>query len=91
MKQIGTDFQGWPINKITLEEILQELGAIKVKDIKGNEILGFNSNDSILNSYPRTLEDDGMGYGVNDKFITSIDRNGDNINMFLDKEFLEDN
>ena len=43
MKQIGTDFQGWPINKITLEEILQELGAIKVKDIKGNEILGFNS------------------------------------------------
>jgi len=91
MKQIGTDFQGWPINKLTLEEILQELGAIKVKDIKGNEILGFNSNDSILHSYPRTLEDDGMGYGVNDKFITSIDRNGDNINMFLDKEFLEDN
>lgn len=90
MEQIGFDFQGWPINKLTLEEILQEMGAIKVKDIKGNNILGFNSNDSVLNSYPRTLEDDGMGYGVNDKFITSIDRNGDNINIFLDKEILED-
>lgn len=85
MEKIGIDFQGWSIYKLTLEEILQEMGAIKVRDIEGNDILGFNSNDSILNSYPRTLEDDGMGYGVNEKFITSVDRNGDNINIFLDK------
>ncbi len=89
MEQIGTDFQGWPINKLTLKEILQEMGAIKVRDIKGNDILGFNANDSVLNSYPRTLEDDGMGYGVNEKFITSVDRNEDNINFFIDKEILE--
>lgn len=89
MEQIGTDFQGWPISKLTLEEILQKMGAIKVRDIKGNDILGFNTNDSVLNSYPRTLEDDGMGYGVNEKFITSVDRNEDNINFFIDKEILE--
>lgn len=89
MEQIGTDFQGWPINKLTLEEILQKMGAIKVRDIKGNDIFGFNTNDSVLNSYPRTLEDDGMGYGVNEKFITSVDRNEDNINFFIDKEILE--
>ena len=69
MKQIGTDFQGWPINALTLKEILKQLGFTDTGDgyfiEKGNEI---------LNAYPRLLEDDGMGYGIDSGFITIAEK-----------------
>ena len=69
MKQIGTDFQGWPINALTLKEILKQLGFTDTGDgyfiEKGNEI---------LNAYPRLLEDDGMGYGIDSGFITLAEK-----------------
>ena len=83
MKAISKDFQGWPIYALTWREILNKLPFVK------NGVI--DQNDPRLDIYPRTLEDDGMGYGVNEKFITSVDRNEDNINFFIDKEILENN
>ena len=69
MKQIGTDFQGWSINALTLKEILKQLGFTDTGDgyfiEKGNEI---------LNAYPLLLEDDGMGYGIDSGFITLAEK-----------------
>ena len=69
MKEIGTDFQGWPIYALTLKEILKQLGFTDTGDgyfiEKGNEI---------LNAYPRLLEDDGMGYGIDSGFITLAEK-----------------
>lgn len=68
MKQIGTDFQGWPINALTLREILQRLGFIEY--LPGEFTIG---NLELLDSYPLTLEDDGMAYGIKPMFITEVD------------------
>lgn len=69
MKEIRTDFQGWPIHALTLKEILKQLGFTDTGDgyfiEKGNEI---------LNAYPRLLEDDGMGYGIDSGFITLAEK-----------------
>lgn len=68
MIQIGTDFQGWPVNALTLKEILKELG------FKENEDSFFISKDSkLLDAYPYLLEDDGMGYGVDSEYIVEVD------------------
>lgn len=68
MKQIGIDFQGWPINVLTLREILQRLGFIEY--LPGEFTIG---NLELLDSYPLTLEDDGMAYGIKPMFITEVD------------------
>lgn len=67
MKQINYDFQGWPTYIMTLKEILMELGFTE------NEgKLSIDSNNEILNAYPRLLTDDGMGYGVDEEYITEV-------------------
>lgn len=63
---IGYDFQGWPIYKITLREILTRLGAEKSYD---GSVFGWDVNDPLLDMCPTVLEDDGMGYGINEKYI----------------------
>lgn len=68
MKQISTDFQGWPINALTLKEILLALGFKEE-----NRTLSISIDNPILEAYPRTLEDDGMAYGVNTQYITEAD------------------
>lgn len=82
MKQIGTDFQGWPINVLTLREILQRLGFIEY--LPGEFTIG---NLELLDSYPLTLEDDGMAYGIKPMFITEVDNeiyknDESNLNVF---------
>lgn len=73
MIQIGTDFQGWPVNAMTLREILKELGfeedSETVTLIKGEE------TNQLLNSYPYLLKDDGTGYGVSGEYITEVSPN----------------
>jgi hypothetical protein len=69
MKQIGIDFQGWPINALTLREILYKLGF--EENLSGNFV--FTGNPEFLDSYPLTLEDDGMAYGVRPMLITEVD------------------
>lgn len=70
MKTISYDFQGWPMNALTLWEILEKLGFKK----EGNKVVGEISED-LLNAYPVLLEDDGMGYGVNQQYIIEVDKN----------------
>lgn len=65
---IGFNFQGWPIYKITIREMLKQLGAIE-----RDGWIGFENDSKILNLFPVTLEDDGMAYGVNEQFITLVD------------------
>lgn len=71
MKEISTDFQGWPVKAMTWNEILQAIGIIN-EEPKCEEYK-VNINNPILNTYPKVLEDDGMGYGVNPRFIVSSD------------------
>lgn len=71
MKQIGTDFQGWPINALTLREILHRLGF--EEDSETITLIKGEDNNELLDSYPLTLEDDGMAYGIKPMFITEVD------------------
>lgn len=71
MKQIGTDFQGWPIYAMNLGEILKRLGFVendKMISLEKNE-----KTEKLLESYPCLLTDDGMGYGVNPEYVTEVD------------------
>lgn len=68
MKQIGIDFQGWPINALTLREILHKLGF---NEINQGEFIMYD--EYLLDSYPITYEDDGMAYGIKPMFITETD------------------
>lgn len=96
MIAIDYDFEGWPKYAHTLREILIALGA-KV-DENGNIV--FNGDDELLDAYPYILEDDGMGYGVNERYATEIDKElWDNqiggqevktFNIFADKVASED-
>ena len=71
---IDYDFQGWPIRKMTVREILERLGVTDYKI----------ENERILDLYPCLLEDDGMGYGVNTQYITEVSYCNDYVNMFRD-------
>lgn len=80
---IGYDFQGWPIYKMTLEEILLSLGA-EEKD----GFIGFPKDSKNLSIYPIRLYDDGMGYGVDEQFITEADVVDNSfIYIFTDKKW----
>lgn len=68
MKQIGIDFQGWPINALTLREILHKLGF---NEINQGEFIMYD--EYLLDSYPITYEDDGMAYGIKPMLITEVD------------------
>ncbi len=85
MKQIGTDFQGWPVNALTLREILHKLGF--EEDSKTITLVKGEDSNKLLDSYPLTLEDDGMAYGIKPMFITEVDNeiyedDESNLNVF---------
>ena len=68
MKQIGTDFQGWPVYAMTLREILECLGF--EEDSETITLIKSEEANRLLDAYPYLLEDDGMGYGVKGEYIT---------------------
>ena len=39
-----------------------------------------------FDAYPRTMEDDGMAYGINPQYITEVDIDNGNVTFWLDKE-----
>lgn len=74
---------GQPLYKLTLREILSKLGAVE----QGDEFIGFDTNDPILDICPCRLTDDGTNYGVDPEWI--IYANSDNktyIDLFTEKE-----
>ena len=88
-KIIGFDFQGWPVRKITLGEIIESIGFRKC-DRDGAEYYEMRADSPIFGVYPIVLEDDGMGYGSNERFVTEIeanDKTGDNhyLSIFAEK------
>ena len=81
------DFQGWPVCKRTLREVLEGLGATVE-----NGVIGFKTDNPVLNIYPRVLHDDGMAYGVDPRFITEAfaDTKDMYINLFAEPEGKEE-
>lgn len=69
MVQIDNDFGGFPVEAMTLREILNKLGFKN-----DGTSFSIDNDNPILDAYPYTLEDDGMGYGVNPKFIMLPDK-----------------
>lgn len=65
------DFQGWPVKALTLREILLSLGF--EEDTETITLIKSEEAYKLLDSYPRLLEDDGMGYGVNEQYIVEVD------------------
>ena len=76
------DFQGWPEYKMNLREVLMALGG----KVEGDTI-SFDLKDPLMDVYPRILADDGMGYGVDENVIVSVDpdRQEGVINIFREK------
>ena len=81
---IDYDFQGWPVYKMNIRSILKSLGF----ECEGGKWI-IDDADPTLDIYPCVLEDDGMGYGVNEQCITSVDvfeNDGQRYcNVFVDK------
>ena len=81
---IDFDFQGWPVYKMNIRSILKNLGF----ECEGGKWV-IDDADPTLDIYPCILEDDGMGYGVNEQCITSVDvfENGGKryCNVFVEK------
>lgn len=85
-KIIGYDFQGWPVTMLTLREMLKDLGF---KEEDG--IIYMLSHDELLDAYPVTLEDDGMGYGVNNQYVTEADREVYEREVITEEAYYDDN
>jgi len=87
---IGFDFQGWPVRKVTLGEMLESIGFRKA-DRDGEVYYEMKADSPIFDVYPSILEDDGMGYGVNERYVTESNVGHDvsgnpYVNVFCDKE-----
>ena len=72
---------GWPVYKMNIREILEALGG----KVKNNEIV-FDLSNPIMELYPITVTDDGMGYGVDEEFITEVNYGDDFVTIFRGKE-----
>ena len=75
------DFQGWPEYKMNLREILLALGGQQDGDF-----IKFPSDAPQMDIYPRILIDDGMGYGVVENVIVSVDLQNEYINIFRERK-----
>ena len=80
---INVDFQGWPEFKMSIKDIIEKLGAVYNKETNKWEI---PNEDWLDYCFPISLEDDGMGYGVNGQYIidVDIDKNGNTCNIWRD-------
>lgn len=83
-KVINFDFQGWPIERMNLRDIIKAIGGVYNSDTKKWEI----PDNSLLDIFPKILEDDGMGYGVNEQWISdfSVDPSNNTCVLFREHE-----
>ena len=70
-----------PVYKMNVREILEALGG----KVKNNKII-FDLSNPIMELYPITVTDDGMGYGVDEEFITEVNYGDDFVTIFREKE-----
>ena len=66
---VNFDFQGWPEYKHSIKDLIIAFGGVYNEETKKWEI----PDAGDLDTCPRLFEDDGMGYGVNEKYIVGID------------------
>lgn len=93
---INRDFEGWPVYKRSLRSILLDLGFNEIEH-DGKKYISIEVTDKLLDAYPITLEDDGMGYGVNKKYITEASKeiyedketNDEVFNLFIEAYSME--
>lgn len=89
---INFDFQGWPVEKTNMREIINNIFHPETIEVNGKKYIAIPEDSEILNQFPLILEDDGMGYGVHEQYITETRTNEDgSIVMFRDSkdEFLD--
>ena len=72
---INFDIQGWPLFQNSIKDIIKHICTY---DEENNRYY-IDADDKRLDLIPRVFEDDGMGYGVNEKRIVEF-------NVFGDKE-----
>lgn len=87
--EIAEDFEGWPIYKRTIKWILDKLGAeeedTRIFDTKTNQDYAcFKIPSELLEKYPQVLEDDGMGYSPQVKYVTDVDAFEGTIRFWID-------
>jgi len=87
---VNVDSQGWPERKMGLRLLLESIG-VNLQEINGEKYYVIKADSKILDTYPTILEDDGMGYGVNEQFIvdTNCSNNEDEetyCHFFVEKE-----
>lgn len=81
---INFDTQGWPLTQLNIRGIIEKICTYD----PDTQRYYIDADDKILNLFPRVLEDDGMGYGVNEKRIYEFSIFGDEeqyCNMFVEK------
>ena len=88
-KIIGFEVQGWPYFKQNVRDVLIGIGCSYDEDTNTWQI---SYDDPRLNEDVHLYFDDGMGYGVNEHFITSVNSNiaderinSTYCNMFIEK------
>lgn len=81
---VNFDFQGYPEFKMSIKDIIEKLGAVYNKETNKWEI----PNEEWLECFPMIVEDDGMGYGVNEQYIidVDVDKIGNTCNIWADKK-----
>lgn len=66
---INFDTQGWPLSQLNIRAIIEKICTYDAD----TQRYYINADDKILDLVPRVFEDDGMGYGVNEKRVVSFD------------------
>lgn len=66
--KLYTDFQGQPVYRMTLEEMLPKMGFEKI-DTMGFSYWRIREDNPLLKQYPVVYHDDGMGYSPTTEYI----------------------
>lgn len=85
--KLYNDFQGWPVYKMTVKEILSKLGFERIEE-NGVFYWRIKEDESTMNNYPVIYHDDSMGYSPTTEYITEsyIDPTDSSIILWADKK-----
>lgn len=82
---INFDTQGWPLSQLNIRAIVEKICTYDAE----TQRYYINADDKTLDLIPRVFEDDGMGYGINEKRIVSFDIFNDSSNTYYSNVFIE--